>query len=82
MKFIIKWEQKGRFKALGLHHAAVAALFIYISHEFGFGDYGAAAIIGWYARHEYGHGPKPPKVFEILDFVSPVIVSGLYFYLF
>jgi hypothetical protein len=80
LKIVIK-KDKGWFKALGLHHAAITAIFILITHLFGFGDYGAAIMIGWYARHEYGYGPKPPKVFEILDFLSPVIVSGFYFYL-
>lgn len=80
-KFVFKLEQKGWFKALGLHHARIALipavvglLFTY----FGFTVLGAFISSGgfwWYASREYGNGPKPPKEFEVMDFVSPAVVS-------
>lgn len=80
-KFIFKLEQKGLFKALGLHHASVAlipALVGLVFTYFGYTVLGAFITswgFWWYASREYGNGPYPPKEFEIMDFVSPAIVS-------
>lgn len=35
----------------------------------------AIFFMGWYASREYGNGPKPPATFEILDFLSPAVIS-------
>ena len=76
--FVIKWKQKGWFKALGLHHGLLTAACILIFSPFGIGWFGAACAVGWYASHEYGSGPYPPKKFEILDFTTPLAVSLAY----
>jgi len=74
-KFVFKLEQKGLLKALGLHHASVMAAWVASCHFMGIGYVGALTGIGWYGCREYGNGPYPPKEFEILDFVSPLIVG-------
>lgn len=80
-KFVFKLEQKGLFKALGLHHASVSlipAVLGLLFTYFGYTVFGALISSGgfwWYASREYGNGPYPPKEFEVMDFVSPSIVS-------
>lgn len=85
-KFIIKWD-KGWFAALGLHHARVALiplsvglLFTYFGMEM-IGTFIASWGAWWYASREYGNGPYPPETFEVMDFVSPFIVSTSFFLL-
>jgi len=76
-KFIVKTDQKGWFKGYGLHHASLTALCILLFSMVGMGDFGAAFAVGWYASREYG-GPYPPAVFEVFDFVSPLMVALIY----
>ena len=78
MKFIVKWEEKGWIKALGLHHAFVALLGIGLGHLFGIGVFMAIFFIGWYASREWGGGVYPPATFEVMDFMAPVLVATLY----
>tara|TARA_R110000772_G_C13310276_1_gene440177 strand:- start:20124 stop:20384 length:261 start_codon:yes stop_codon:yes gene_type:complete len=75
VKIIVKIEQKGWFKGLGLHHASITLAAIIIGHILGFGAFMAIFFMGWYASREYGNGPKPPATFEILDFLSPAVIS-------
>ncbi len=79
-KFIINWKQKGWFKALGLHHAALTTILITIGWlvSVGTGAFFAAFAVGWYGSREYGNGPWPPVEFEILDFLSPTLVAAIY----
>ena len=74
MKIIIKWKEKGWFKALGLHHGSLAAAFIYIGHVLGIGDYAAVAAVFWYLRQETYYAPY----FEILDFLLPFLIAFTY----
>jgi len=74
---IIKWS-KGWFAALGLHHGLLTVWLISIFSLFGVGYAGAYLAIGWYARNEWGGRLKPPEQFEILDFITPLMVSMLY----
>lgn len=78
MKIVIKWKEKGWFAALGLHHGLLTAACIFIFSLFGVGWFGAVFAIGWYAQREYGNGPYPPKTFEIMDFMSPLIIGLVY----
>lgn len=84
-KFVFKLEQKGLFKALGLHHACIALIPLglgLVCAYFGFEVLGAVIAswgLWWYASREYGNGPYPPKEFELMDLVSPAIVSLSYF---
>lgn len=78
-KFIINIKGKGWFKGLGLHHAAIVAAALYAASPLGWSDAVAYIGIGWYGSREYGNGPYPPKTFEIMDFVSPLIVIWIYF---
>ena len=79
-KFIFKQEEKGWFKALGLHHASLTFLLIAAGNfiSAGTGVFFAIFSIGWYASREYGTGPYPPVFFEYMDFISPSIVAVLY----
>lgn len=84
--FIIKWDQKGWFKALGLHHGLLAIGVIFLFHlpglvniaSIGFGEYGAGLVAGWYLQREWGNGILPRKPFEILDFATPFVVGIIY----
>lgn len=84
-KFVFKLEQKGLFKALGLHHARIALIPLVLGlvcSYFGYevlGGFIASWGAWWYACREYGGQTYPPKEFEIMDFVSPAIVSLSYF---
>lgn len=77
-RLIFMPSYKGWLKGLGLHHATVTSLWILLWHLIGFGHIGALTGVGWYAQREYGRGPYPPKVFEVMDFMSPLITSTLY----
>jgi len=77
-KFIVKTDQKGWFKGYGLHHASLTVLCILLFSMVGMGGFGAAFAVGWYASREYGNGPYPPAVFEVFDFVSPLMVALIY----
>jgi len=82
---------------LGLHHASITIGFILafglifkiiglifglISFSFWIGgQVGAVWGAGWYCSREYGNGPYPPRSFELMDFVSPLIVCILFFVL-
>lgn len=78
---------KGWFKGLGLHHASLALIPLSIAllcAYLGKPELGAfiTAMGMWhYASREYGNGPYPPKSFEVMDFVSPAIISLSYFWL-
>jgi len=79
-KFIIDIKSKGWFRGMGLHHASLTFLLIAAGHfiSAGIGGFLAVFAIGWYASREYGTGIYPPVFFEIMDFVSPAIIAGLY----
>lgn len=82
MKLIIKIQDKGWFRGLGLHHTIAPILSITICHFF-ITPYLAAFFaiwwMGWYGRHEWGWGIfTPPKLFEIMDFLSPALIGVAY----
>ena len=77
-ELIVKIDKKGWFKGCGLHHAAIVALVILLGHYVGFGEFMAAFGVGWYGCKEYGGQIYPPKVFEVMDFVAPAMVSLIY----
>ena len=79
MKFIIAWDQKGWFKGLGLHHAALASFLISIGHLIGLGYEAAIFALAWYGAREYKEFElRRYTAFEIMDFVSPLIVVASY----
>lgn len=84
-KLVFKLEQKGYFKALGLHHGSISLILLGISLLVAWlgspilGAFIVSIPFGWYGSREYGNGPYPPKTFEFMDFVSPAIVSIAYF---
>lgn len=80
VKLIFKLEQKGLFKALGLHHASVTFAAITMGYFIDpkVGAYMAVFMTGGYGFREYGNGPKLPETFEYMDFLSPAIVSTAY----
>jgi ABC-type antimicrobial peptide transport system permease subunit len=78
MKIIFK-KEKGWLKALGLHHAAITLIVLSIGHFIGIGDFLAAFAIGWYGCKEMSGQVFPlPQYFEIMDFISPALVSIIY----
>ena len=77
-KLIVNMDQKGWFKGAGLHHASVVAFGILLGHYIGLGDFMAAFGVGFYACKEYGSQISPPKIFEVMDFVSPGMVALIY----
>lgn len=81
-KLIVKIEQKGWFKGLGLHHASITVACILLFSMFGMGHFGAAFGVGFYACKEYGPQIYPRAYFEIMDFASPLIVAIIYNVLF
>lgn len=75
MKFIFQPNQKGWFKALGWHHAAVTICFILINHFLTFGDYAAVAAFSWFTSREITeYQRRGNTAFEIMDVLSPAIV--------
>ena len=77
---IIKWE-KGLFRALGLHHAGITSLIIFVGYVFALGNYAAVACIAWYCRQEIKeYEVRRSNEFEIMDFVSPSLVACVYLY--
>lgn len=83
-RFIFKPEQKGWFRALGLHHAFVTLLAIAIGHLIHpySGAYIAAFMTGWYLQREWGGGILPGLEFEYMDFISPALLSTAYLIVF
>jgi membrane associated rhomboid family serine protease len=84
--FIVKWREKGPFKALGLHHAAptvasvlvVGYLPLWLSGNVYVAIAGASFAWGawscWYFFKEHReNGHK----FEIFDSLSPLLFGGL-----
>lgn len=74
---IIKWDEKPWYEALGLHHAGLT-LAVMLAMWSIFGFYGAffgwAFMCGVYFYKELReNGDK----FEILDFITPLIMGGL-----
>lgn len=80
MRIIFMPPYKSWFKGLGLHHALIIGVAIGIGDMFGFGPFMAAFGIGWYASREWGWDIKPPKTFEIMDFLSPAMLGAGYLY--
>lgn len=83
-KLVFMALYKGWFMGLGLHHACLALVPLgiglvcaYFDHNV-LGAFIASGGFWWYASREYGNGPYPPKKFEVMDFVSPAIVSSAY----
>lgn len=79
-KLVFKLEQKGLFKALGLHHALVVLLITavgYFIHPYA-GAYLTVLMTGWYLQHEWGPKIKPGAEFEYMDFLAPLAVSTEY----
>jgi len=77
-KLIVKIDQKGWFKGLGLHHASIVAFGILLGSLLGIGGFMAAFGAGFYACKEYGPQIYPRAYFEIMDFASPLIVAIIY----
>ena len=77
-KLIFMPSHKGWFKGLGLHHASLTIILIAALHTIGLGWFGSTFAVGWYGSREYGSQLGLPKTFEIMDFVSPAIVSFMY----
>lgn len=77
MKFIIAWDEKGWFKALGLHHAAMSIGIIAIFHFLGLGDFGAGVALGGYLFRELKENELRDRI-EIMDFLSPALISVFY----
>lgn len=81
INIIFQPDKKGWLKALGLHHALIAASFIFINHFLTFGDYAAVAAFSWYASKEYKeYTYRGSNRFEIMDFLSPALVAINYLY--
>lgn len=84
IKFIFNPDQKGWFKALGLHHAGVALITVAVGLlclHFDMFVLGAfiSAFGGWfYAGREWKEKELRRNGFEIMDFVSPFVVSLIY----
>tara|TARA_R110000772_G_scaffold229185_2_gene340027 strand:+ start:247 stop:543 length:297 start_codon:yes stop_codon:yes gene_type:complete len=92
---MIKWE-KGILKALGLHHGAITAALIILASFVGISYEVSLVIPAIYLGQEYWHSrmragwtatqlPKGwlllVKNIEVLDFVTPAVVSIGYNYL-
>ena len=82
IKFIVKPDQKGWFKALGLHHAGLALVPLAIGLillYFNMPVIGAfiSSFGGWFymGREIKEHRLRSDGGFEIMDFISPFIIS-------
>ncbi len=77
---VFKLDQKGWFKALGLHHTFVTLLAISTGHfiHSHVGAYLAVLMTGWYLQREWGSGLLPGPTFEYMDFISPALLSTAY----
>ena len=73
------WQPyKSKFKQLGLHHASITLVITMLGHLIGLGNIFSAVMVGWYGSREWGGGTYPPKSFEVMDFVAPLIVALVY----
>ncbi len=77
-KWVFWQPYKSTFKKLGLHHASITAFVIALGHLIGLGHIFSAVMVGWYGSREYGAGTYPPKSFEVMDFVAPLMVALIY----
>tara|TARA_R110002126_G_scaffold226660_3_gene371360 strand:+ start:1481 stop:1765 length:285 start_codon:yes stop_codon:yes gene_type:complete len=77
-KWVFWQPYKSTFKKLGLHHASITAVVILIGSLVGAGSVMSAVMVGWYGSREYGGGTYPPNSFEVMDFISPLIVALIY----
>lgn len=79
MRIVVKIKEKGWFEGLGLHHALIAVGIIAVGHFLSFGEVACGiAIGGFFFREEKEY--ELAKRFEILDFLSPAIVAGIYLF--
>ena len=79
MKMIFQPDKKGWFKALGLHHAALAFILIGVGHLVSLGYEASIFALAWYGAREYKELElRRYTAFEIMDFVSPTIVAVSY----
>lgn len=78
MKVVIK-NDKVWFERFGLHHALIAAVFTAIGHFIGFGGYFSMFAAGYFLGREYKEYTLR-GAFEIMDFISPVIVTASYLF--
>ena len=79
MKMIFQPEKKGWLKSLGLHHAALAFILIGAGHLVALGYEAAIFALAWYGAREYKElEHRRYTAFEIMDFVSPLIVAVSY----
>lgn len=74
--FIIKWE-KGIFKALGLHHDALACSTILILYIIGGLFVSIFALGAWTEYYFIKESRENGKDFEILDFIGVPIFGTL-----
>lgn len=75
IKFIIKTQEKGWFRGLGLHHALIVAGLIAVFHWFGLGAWAGMFGVGMFFGREYKeYEIRNNRGFEILDFLSPLLV--------
>jgi hypothetical protein len=77
-KWVFWQPYKSLFKQLGLHHASITLVITALGHLIGLGTVFSAVMVGWYGSREYGAGTYPPKSFEVMDFISPLIVALIY----
>jgi hypothetical protein len=77
-KWVFWQPYKSTFKKLGLHHASITLVITAIGHLIGLGTVFSAVMVGWYGSREYGAGTYPPKSFEVMDFVAPLMVALIY----
>jgi hypothetical protein len=77
-KWVFWQPYKSTFKKLGLHHASITLVITMLGHLIGLGHIFSAVMVGWYGSREYGAGTYPPKSFEVMDFVAPLMVALIY----
>jgi len=81
MKFIFMPSYKSWFQGLGLHHASITLAGILIGFFINplLGDAMAMFFPGMYFGREFKeHEIRSNGGFEVMDFVSPVIMSSIY----
>jgi hypothetical protein len=79
-KWVFWQPYKSTFKKLGLHHASITLVITAIGHLIGLGTC-VLSRDGWVVRLKSRVGRReryPPKSFEVMDFVSPLIVALIY----
>ena len=81
MKIVFKKPNANWFHGLGLHHASIVLFVVGLGHFIGMGHFMAIFAIGWYASREWGWDIYPPRTLEVLDFISPAVISIIYLWI-